>query len=398
MLQQAAERKRVMSTVVMLENSKQVNQRLQEQMQDTYKEGTKNTVVQNKDNNVSCRGPAGQTWHNPYVWNESTHQLKSGNNFSGNSYCSKSKFDFSRINRNFRRPHNIHGSATNMPDQTAWRAISRHDCYEKQRSVTDFTSDLLPQNGAIIFDDGLNERTESSQPERESSHCLEPPASAQASTNAAPMQDVDVSAMLRQIRRELGVREPCRADREARKQNSELGVRLSDQAGAKRREPAGCSFRNYTKEAGLRITSAVATSVQSSPGSSLAPASHSSVRPSNIASTQPKQVKTIQGTLCEKSSAVASDTYAPSNGWERESQGGLDSFSKTPPNELHVNFIRKVRIAHKPGKGQEGKDVGFKPTLNKLLSSSAARSKLSSREMYEDVRGKKQDRAKGVPR
>ncbi|KAG7219960.1 hypothetical protein INR49_018492 [Caranx melampygus] len=47
----------------------------------------------------------------------------------------------------------------------------------------------------------------------------------ETSISAAPIRVVDVSSMLRQIRRELGVREPCRADREAKKQKSEVRAR-----------------------------------------------------------------------------------------------------------------------------------------------------------------------------
>ncbi|CAB1445148.1 unnamed protein product [Pleuronectes platessa] len=45
---------------------------------------------------------------------------------------------------------------------------------------------------------------------------------ANRSSGAAPLMDVDVGKMLRQVRRTLGVREPCRADREARRQNVEV--------------------------------------------------------------------------------------------------------------------------------------------------------------------------------
>ncbi|KAF3850014.1 hypothetical protein F7725_019733 [Dissostichus mawsoni] len=83
---------------------------------------------------------------------------------------------------------------------------------------------------------------------------------ANESANAAPIRDVDVSAMLRQIRRALGVREPCRADREARKQSSETG----GQTKAGRQQQARCSFRNKAKETPIHVASAAATSMQSS--------------------------------------------------------------------------------------------------------------------------------------
>lgn len=386
----------VVSKVVKLENYKQVNKRKLKQMQYTCKEGTKNAVVQNKENTVSCRGPAGQTWQHPYVWDQlhqSTHQLRPGDNFS------VVEIESSKTDRCFRTPHNTQGYARNLPEHIAWPAISKHDHSNKRYDgATDFTNDHLPQNGAIIFDHSLTESTGSPQPVEESSHGSGQPASVNKSANAAPIRDVDVSAMLRQIRRALGVREPCRADREARRQNSEAEVQLADQAGAEKEQPPVGSFGNYAKEAALRITSAATTSVQSSPVSSLAPASHSGVRPSDIVPAKPKHtaVKLTQGTPqhCEKSSVVASDT-----------NGALDSHislsrcsGTTASSESNVNISHRVRIAHKPGKVQEGKEAVFKPTLNTSLNSSGAKSKLGRWEKCEDVRRKKQERVKWIPR
>lgn len=371
-----------------------------------------NGVVQNKENKVSSLQrpphqrestlqnqsrtlsgePAGQTWHHPYTRDQLTQSAQ----------CKKVKIESSQTDRPDRRPHNTQGGATNMPGQTTWPAISQHDYYNYQYD-RDFTSDHLPQNGAIIFDHGQNESTGSSQPEQEGSRCAAQPAAADRSTNAAPIRDVDVSAMLRQIRRALGVREPCRADREARRQNGEAGVRVADQAGAEREHPEGGSFRNHSKEAALHFTSAATTSVQSSQVNSPAPG----VYPSSIAPAKPKQTtaKMTQGATqhCEKSSVVASDSNGPSDSMERESQGTLDSQTslnrcsgRTTSTEPNLNIARRVRIAHEGGRVQGEKEA--KPTLNKLLSLSGAKSKLSWREMHEEMKRKKQDRVKGMPR
>ncbi len=348
--------------------------------------------------------PSSRTWHHPCVrdqFTQSSQQLWDDDNFSANSQLRKVKIESSQTDRPVRRPHNTQG-------QTAWPSISQHDYYNNQYD-RDFTSDHLPQNGAIIFDHGQNESTGSSQPGQEGSRCSAQPAAADRSTNAAPIRDVDVNAMLRQIRRALGVREPCRADREARRQNGEAGVRVVNQAGAEREQPAGSSFRNHSNDSAPHFTSVATTSVQSSQVSSPAPASHSGVCPSNIAPAKPKQTtaKMAQGTTqrCEKSSAVASDSNGPSDSRERESQGALNSQTslsrcsdRTTSSEPNLNIARRVRIAHEAGRAQVEKEAGLKPTLNKLLILSGAKSKLSWREIHEEMKRKKQDRVKGMPR
>ncbi|XP_044025924.1 zinc finger protein 106 [Siniperca chuatsi] len=415
MLQGATRKNTVVSKVVRMEKSKQVNMRILKQMRETHQEGSSNAIVQNKENKVcslqrllhqrestlqnqsgrlACfpGKPAGRIRSNhPDVrdqFTQSTHQQRYDDNFSVNNQCSKVKIWGSQTDRLVRIPHRTQREATNMPGQIT---VSQHDRYNNKQyeCATDFTSDNLPQNGVIIFDHDRSESTGSSQPGREGSHSAQPD-SANRSVNAAPIRDVDVSAMLWQIRRALGVREPCRADREARKQNSEGGVRVADhrttqQAGTERERPAGGSFSNHAKEATLRITSAATTSVQSS------------------LVYKPKQttVKMTQGATqhCKKSSVVASDSNGPSNSRETESSTSLSRCSgKTTSSEPNLNIARRVRIAHKSGKFQGEKEAEFTPTLNKLQSLSGAKSKLSWREMYEEMKSKKQERVKGKPR
>ncbi|XP_037607356.1 zinc finger protein 106 isoform X3 [Sebastes umbrosus] len=391
----------VVSTVV-----KQVNMRRTLQ-QETYQQGINNAVVQNKENKVfSLQRPLQSTLQNqsgrlaclpgdpaaryPSVrdqFTQSAQQL---------TYDVTVKIEGSQT---VRRTYSTQGGAANKPKRTARPAVCQNDYYNKQYDG-EFTSDHLPHNGAIIFDQGQNESAESSGQEGSAQ-----PAPANGSAaNAVPIRDVDVSAMLRQIRRALGVREPCRADREARKQSSEVGVRKADrttarQAGAEKEKPASGSLRNYAKEA------AAATSVQSSQVNSSAPASPSGVGPSGIAPPKPKQrtfkmtqVMTLQ---CEKSSMLASDSNGPSNSGERipprDIQSSLSRCS-TAPSEPNVNAAPKVRIAHKSATVQGGKEAALKPTLNKLLSLSGAKSRTSWREIYEENKRKKQGRARGLPR
>ncbi|XP_039981078.1 zinc finger protein 106 isoform X2 [Xiphias gladius] len=410
-MQQGALRKNITaSRVLKLEISKKVNTRTLKQLQETHQKGRNNAVVKNKENKVfslqraphrreitmqnqsgrlaGLSGePDGRTWHQacvPDQFNQSTQQMRCDGNFSANNHCSKFKVDHSQTQRLVKRPHNTQeGAATDMPEQMSWPAIRQYDYYNRQ------------YNGAIIFDQGQKESTGSSQPVQEGSNCPSNPASANGPVSAAPIWDIDVSAMLRQIRRALGVREPCRADREARKQSSEARVRVADrsttrQAGTEKEQPSG----------------AVITSVQPPQVSTPAPAAHSGVCPSAIAPVQPKQTtfKMTQEAAqhCEKRLAVAEGL---SNSWERESQGALGSRTspshctgKTTSTEPHLNSGHRVRIAHEPGKTQGGKEGGLKPTLNKLLTVSGARGKMSWREMYNEMKKNKQDKVQGMPR
>ncbi|KAF3702960.1 Zinc finger protein 106 [Channa argus] len=273
----------------------------------------------------------------------------------------------------------------------------QYDHYNRQYSTEmdkDFTSDHLPQNGSIIFDDNYNESIRSSQPRQENAHCSANPASTNKLVSAPPIRDVDVTAMLRQIRRALGVREPCRADREAKKQNSEATVRVG---GAEREPPTGASFKDHT-------TSAVTTSVQSPDVNSPAPAAHSVVWASNIAHDKPQQTacKRTQDRPqhCHQGSVVSGGL--PNS---REAQGVLNNttslpqhLGKTTSPEPKLTISRRVRIAHEQGRALGGKEAGPKPTLNKMLGLSGARSRLSWSEMYEGMKRKKQDSIKGMPR
>ncbi|KAM9778225.1 zinc finger protein 106-like isoform X3 [Syngnathus typhle] len=94
------------------------------------------------------------------------------------------------------------------------RAAS-HYAYQRAE-LDDFTSDQLPDRGSVIFTDEL------------------PPEPTQnvSASNSQPkpviIQGMSVTTMLRELRRAMGVREPCRADREARKQNAEAEAQLSE--------------------------------------------------------------------------------------------------------------------------------------------------------------------------
>lgn len=368
--------------------SRQVKVNAPIQMQDTYQRGSNNAVVQNKENKAFSLqtpvhqrgefhywsgGPAGRTWHQPYVrdqFTQSTHHQHG--NVSVNYQCINKKVENFKTDRPIKRPHNTQRDPTNAPAQLTCPAVSRYDYYNTRynsASDKDFTSDHLPQNGAIIFNYSENQSTGSSQPGEEVSHCSANPTAANKPVSTASIWDVDVNVMLRQIRRALGVREPCRADREAKKQNSVAGVQV-----------AGTEKKPTTD----------ASSVHSP-----APAAHPTLSASDIASAKPKQAtfRVTEETPqhCQMSSVVA-DRVLPTPVSLSQCMG------KTASSEDNLNVSRRVRIAHEPGRSQGGIETRVEPTLNKLFSLSGAKSKLSWNDMYEGMKRKKQDGVKSKPR
>lgn len=141
-------------------------------------------------------------------------------------------------------PRTSQGYPTHVPRQMWLGAVEQHRCSNERRqaAAADFTTDHLPQTGVIIF----NQPLETSSQKHQTSTCLASSASAETgSGTAAPRH---INEMLWLIRRELGVRELCREEREARKQTSQT-------AGAKAPQLAGGSLRTEGEEGALHITS-----------------------------------------------------------------------------------------------------------------------------------------------
>lgn len=133
--------------------------------------------------------------------------------------------------------------------------------------------------------------------------------------------------MLKQIRKELGVREPCRADREARKQNSEAG-------------------------GGAAESRAPQAEAEQSAGAAL---------------VQSKQTgQDLKKSLAEEAQVEK----------EGEALAAKDASSslKSPAVEPNPNLTRKVRIAHKAAQGE--KLTPRKPVLDKSLNSAETKSQL----------------------
>lgn len=372
--------------------SRRVNASGPVQMQDTYPRGSNSAVVQNKENKafslqrkVHQRGarfqhqrgdvhylsgaPAGRTWHRPYVQDQFTQHTHIQH---GNFQSINMEVDNSKTGMHIERPHKTQRDHTYAPEQVTWPGNSQYDYYNTQynsASDKDFTSDHLPENGAIIFNYDENESTGSSHAGQDVSHCSANPTAANKSAGTAPIRDVDVNAMLRQIRRALGVREPCRADREAKKQNSMAGVQV---VGTVKKPPTDAS-----------------------PAYSPAPAAQPTFSALDIAPAKPKQTTSR---IAEEATRHCPESSVVADGVVNTPVSFSQSMGKTTSSEPSLNTNPRVRIAHKPGRSQGGKEARLEPTLNKLISVPGAKSRLSWNQLYEGKKRKKQDTVKGMPR
>ncbi|XP_028294972.1 zinc finger protein 106-like isoform X2 [Gouania willdenowi] len=254
-------------------------------------------------------------------------------NSIGSNLCNKMPNE-SRWSEN----HTSQSTATDGPEPMAW-SPTPYNCRYGQHGDTqakDFTSDHFPPKGALIFDQTQADSSRSSQSvQKGSEHSTQPASFTATSTTAAQT----VNSMLRNIRKSLGVREPCRAEREARKQI--------------------CESRKQGSDASQNDLST---------------------------SAHPHQMlfRTIQmpKDLSEASQTDSQDiTYITS--------------SPDVSKAREQNNSRKVRIAHKPGKAHGDKEDRLKPTINKLLSQSGSKSRLDWNMMYDQA---KKRRTKRKPR
>nr|XP_057912752.1 zinc finger protein 106-like isoform X2 [Doryrhamphus excisus] len=150
----------------------------------------------------------------------STDRFKQGNQMQQGNHTSvfqnKENKLHQRVDTTSNRSKNSQSGGANIPVVGKY-----HNRPYQTEDTNDYTSDQLPHLGSIIF--SQYEHSGSSQPQQSA------PESNMSMANPLSIQDMDVSSMLKEIRRALGVREPCRADREARKQNAaESGTRTSE--------------------------------------------------------------------------------------------------------------------------------------------------------------------------
>lgn len=171
----------------------------------------------------------------------------------------------------YARPRTSQGCPSHVPGQMSLGAVQQHSRdNERCQAAADFTSDHLPQTGVIVFSQSL----ETSSPKCQTSKPLASSASAGRGPGAeAPRH---INEMLWQFRRELGVRELCRREREARKQTSGATV-------AKAPQLAGGSLTTEGEEGVPHITSAVYMSGPPTSVGSRVPYPGSGADPSTIA-------------------------------------------------------------------------------------------------------------------
>ncbi|XP_034017709.1 zinc finger protein 106 [Thalassophryne amazonica] len=244
-------------------------------------------------------------------------------------------------------------SGAEKAKNVTWPPADCHYYHEAQYSSEkddEFISDHLPLAGAIIFEDSYGTHKESCQTKPEqSSECptipASPPQSVNRSSSSTPARDVDISAMLRQIRRALGVREPCRADRQARLQSSKAGVQVS---GTESARPEGASEGNSAVKAPLQKTS-------------------------NAAADQSATTLSVQAQQSNTVSSLASTSQCK---------------SKTTSTKPKVDITQRMQKVTKSSK----------PTLRKLLTLSGSRRNLNPKEVYEDIKRKNREMLKGIPR
>ncbi|XP_054618046.1 zinc finger protein 106-like isoform X2 [Dunckerocampus dactyliophorus] len=215
-----------------------------------------------------------------------------------------------------------------------------HNRPYQTEDTTDFTSDQLPHSGSIIF--SQDEHSGSFQPEKSA------PASHMGIANPVSIQDMDVSSMLKEIRRALGVREPCRADREARKQTAA-------ESGARPSEPCSSTLNKDVKTSQRNTDAPVSLSERCS-------------------STLNKNVKTSEGS-----------TGAPVS---RETSQSLSSTSTV---ESNGNSRGKVRIAHKAAG-----EVTVRKIIPQFPALSGPKSKQSWRKRYSEKKNKQKSK-EGLP-
>ncbi|KAK6294998.1 hypothetical protein J4Q44_G00342240 [Coregonus suidteri] len=384
------------------------------------------------------RGPPGGTWH-PYsehtqsTWPQ-THQVSSVDN--------PPISDTGDRGRGFKasRPSTFHKSfrgagvnpVTPPPGQLRWPKTSQFG-YEfygqapsgptpRKTQDMDFTSDHLPPKGAIIF--SQVEGLPGSTPAPVSTSSSGP--SGQGDSDTGRIRSVDVTVMLRQVRRALGVREPPRASSVTPTLTTTRGHRKGaevDEGQTKRTQ------RTKRGEAATPPRSAVSqfTSLPSTTSSLQSPqvsttrsvaSSETWPLPGNRAQRRstrhPKVEENSNSQPTNKGEGLASDTYGPVCSQTDPQEGSTvprlstlalpaslkrdltRHISKPGAHEPNLNAARRIRKGE--GEKETGTGAGLKPTLQKLLSSAGSQRKVNWREMYQEANRKKQDKVKGMPR
>lgn len=253
---------------------------------------------------------------------------------------------------------------------------------QKPAADCPFKQDQLPDSAATVSDHNqaekgtpVGEKTDSVKPECSTGSA--PEDSESKSGCPAPIRDVDVNAMLKQIRRALGVREPCRAEREARRQNDNAPT---EDLGGENQDDEGTPAKTDL------------------PASAGAPTADAGVSPATF--PPPKQKRTTSRETQETNQKHSSklkdgllfDAAAKSQEVGQASTSVSGCKAKATPAESDLSKPSKVQVAHKSHMAKAEKETSLKPVLPHL---SGSMSKLSSNEIYSDT---KKRSVKGGPR
>uniref|UniRef100_A0A1A8R3X8 Zinc finger protein 106 homolog n=1 Tax=Nothobranchius rachovii TaxID=451742 RepID=A0A1A8R3X8_9TELE len=244
----------------------------------------------------------------------------------------QSRFHHSQASRHFEGPNHHQVGSSDVQIPNAGNFSNAYDC-----SYNVSAGGLIPEKGVGQIQ---SEKTDSSQPSSSSA----PLASA---NKAAPVRDIDVSSVLKQIRRELGVREPCRADREARKQSRMVYGNAVHQLELE--QPAGTTPAPAVLSPQARTSAVIG----------------------------PKQTEETSGFHQTSSAAADGDVSG------REEEFRVRNSTASEPN---LSTSRKIRIAHKSAEGK--KLTPSKPVLDKLLSFSGAKSRRNWEAMFSSTKKK----------
>ncbi|XP_056150242.1 zinc finger protein 106 isoform X2 [Lampris incognitus] len=210
--------------------SKQVNRMASKMQRQTEHRGNGQAIV-NKENRLRVGFgwlPQSQCDKQPW-FHKVYHNLSVNSNmFDFDKRFNQGHFGYCQTDRLDKTPWDAQGSGSNAPQNSARSNVNQHEeyYYWHQNDVTDqeLLNDELPKNGAISFDKQDKSKGYSQACPGQSPHCSNTTNSASTSKcmdlskDFEPIRDADINAMLWQIRRTLGVREPCRADRVARSQ------------------------------------------------------------------------------------------------------------------------------------------------------------------------------------
>ncbi|XP_051578125.1 zinc finger protein 106-like [Myxocyprinus asiaticus] len=83
---------------------------------------------------------------------------------------------------------------------------------------------------------------------------------------------------------------------------------------------------------------------------------------------------------------------------KRDLNRHMGTKGKATAHEPNLNIARRIRNVNDSRKNESEKDCGLKPTLRQLISSSCSRRNVNWDQVYQEVKRKKQEQGKGLPR